>query len=67
MYIYLKHPDYVKHTKSLSTMSRGVMLCGTQGTELMQLVIVKALAAHLGANVLEFSSDWLNLTHGSER
>jgi SpoVK/Ycf46/Vps4 family AAA+-type ATPase len=31
VYIYLKHPDFVKHTKSLSSMSRGVMLVGPPG------------------------------------
>lgn len=62
VYIYLKHPDYVKHTKALSTLSRGVMLVGPPGTELMQLAVVKALAAHLEVNLLVLTSDMLNMS-----
>eukprot|EP01134_Creolimax_fragrantissima_P003516 CFRG3516T1 len=52
VYIYLKHPDFVAHTEGLSTLNRGVSLTGPPGTSKFQEKVVRALASHMGCNLL---------------
>lgn len=54
-YIFLKKPDAVSYTKELNATSRKILLVGEDGTQLMQGLLMKALAKHFGAKLLTIS------------
>ncbi|KAI3741803.1 hypothetical protein L1987_59481 [Smallanthus sonchifolius] len=65
-YIHLKFNKFVKYTLNLPTVSPRILISGPAGSEIYQETLIKALAKHFGALLLETGRDrdqWLrNLT-----
>mmetsp|Transcript_41691 Transcript_41691/g.69447 ORF Transcript_41691/g.69447 Transcript_41691/m.69447 type:complete len:1481 (-) Transcript_41691:1256-5698(-) len=55
-YLFLKRPEFVKYTSELSTVSRRILLTGPVGADIYLETVVKALAKHLGANLILFDA-----------
>lgn len=60
-YLYLERPNFARIAAGLKTLTRTVLLCAPEGTELYQEALGKALAKHFNASVLTVGRD--DFTH----